>query len=122
MTSLATYDRGMQPDLPGVEQAVDRTFREESGRIVASLIRVCRDFDLAEDAMQDAFTTAMQRWPLDGIPENAGAWITTTARLKLLDRLRRQRTAAEKEHLLAVEAELAAPGLSDVAETAMDHP
>ena len=76
--------------------AVERTFRAESGRIVATLIRVFGDFDLAEDAMQDALAVAMDRWPRDGMPANPAAWITTTARRKAIDRLRRDRIGIEK--------------------------
>lgn len=83
--------------------AIERIFREESGRIIATLIRQCRDFDLAEDAMQDAFATALDRWPADGIPPSPAAWITTTARRKLIDRLRRDAVLAEKRALLAQE-------------------
>jgi RNA polymerase sigma-70 factor (ECF subfamily) len=91
---------------------VDRLFREEQGRAVATLIRVLGDFDLAEEAVQDAFITALETWPERGIPDNPGAWITTTARNRAIDRLRRRRTLAEKEELLkrqvAIEEELAA--------------
>ncbi len=89
-------------------QAVERAFREESGRILATLIRTCGDFDLAEEAMQDAFAVALDRWPKDGVPSNPAAWITTTARRKAIDRRRRQRTLAEKQHLLEASAELGA--------------
>jgi RNA polymerase sigma-70 factor, ECF subfamily len=78
-----------------VEQ-LGRVFRHESGRATASLIRVLGDFDLAEDAVQEAFVVAMQVWPERGIPDNPGAWITTTARNKAIDRLRRERRGAEK--------------------------
>ena len=78
-----------------VEQ-LGRVFRYESGRATASLIRVLGDFDLAEDAVQEAFVVAMQVWPERGIPDNPGAWITTTARNKAIDRLRRERRGAEK--------------------------
>ncbi|HEX6256967.1 MAG TPA: DUF6596 domain-containing protein [Euzebyales bacterium] len=71
------------------EATVGRIFRTESGRSVATLIRVFGDIDLAEDAVQDAFTTALRRWPTDGLPPNPGAWITTTARNRAIDRLRR---------------------------------
>lgn len=88
--------------------AVERVFRAESGRILASLIRGCGgDFDLAEEAMQEAFAVALQRWPADGIPDNPGAWITTTARRKAIDRLRRERTLAEKTALIGA---LSQPG------------
>jgi RNA polymerase sigma-70 factor, ECF subfamily len=75
---------------------VDRLFREESGRAIASLIRVLGDFDLAEEAVQEAFIIAIQRWPERGVPDNPGAWITTTARNKAIDRLRRERRLSEK--------------------------
>jgi RNA polymerase sigma-70 factor, ECF subfamily len=85
-------------------ELVDRLFRHESGRAIASLIRVLGDFDLAEDAVQEAFVVAIQVWPERGIPDNPGAWITTTARNKAIDRLRRERRGAEKrEQLKALE-------------------
>jgi RNA polymerase sigma-70 factor (ECF subfamily) len=101
---------------------VDRLFREEQGRAVATLIRVLGDFDLAEEAVQDAFITALETWPERGIPDNPGAWITTTARNRAIDRLRRRRVLAEKEELLkrqvAIEEELAAidPAAIDVSD------
>lgn len=69
--------------------AVTRIFREESGRCVASLVRTFGDIDLAEDAVQEAFAVAMRKWPGEGLPQNPGAWITTTARNSAIDRLRR---------------------------------
>jgi RNA polymerase sigma-70 factor (ECF subfamily) len=84
----------------------ERVFREESGRILATLIRVCGDFDLAEDALQEALATALDRWPRDGIPSNPGAWITTAARRKALDQLRRNQIFAEKRRLLEADAAL----------------
>jgi RNA polymerase sigma-70 factor (ECF subfamily) len=70
--------------------AVGRIFREESGRSLAALIRVFGDIDLAEDAVQEAFAVALHRWPGEGVPPNPGGWITTTARNRALDRLRRE--------------------------------
>jgi RNA polymerase sigma-70 factor (ECF subfamily) len=105
--------------VPAAHEVVDRLFREESGRAVATLIRVLGDFDLAEEAVQEAFVTALETWPLRGIPDNPGAWITTTARNRAIDRLRRRRRFAEKAVQLRreaeVEAELAAvdPGESE---------
>jgi RNA polymerase sigma-70 factor (ECF subfamily) len=75
---------------------VDRLFREESGRTVATLIRVFGDFDIAEEAVQEAFVVALERWPRDGVPANPGAWITATARNRAIDRLRRVRVLATK--------------------------
>jgi RNA polymerase sigma-70 factor, ECF subfamily len=85
---------------------VDRVFREEWGRAVAILIRVLGDFDLAEDAVQDAFITALERWPHEGEPRNPGAWIVTTAKNRAIDRIRRDRTLARKTELLQRLAEL----------------
>jgi RNA polymerase sigma-70 factor (ECF subfamily) len=80
---------------------VEQVFKEEWGRAVSILIRVLGDFALAEDAVSDAFATAVERWPRDGMPRNPGAWIVTTARNRALDRLRRERTFARKAELLA---------------------
>jgi RNA polymerase sigma-70 factor (ECF subfamily) len=68
---------------------------------VATLIRVLGDFDLAEEAVQEAFAVALERWPRDGIPDNPGAWVTTTARNRAIDRLRRERRLAEKREAIA---------------------
>jgi RNA polymerase sigma-70 factor (ECF subfamily) len=86
--------------------AVERVFRDEQGRAVAGLIRVLGDFDLAEEAVQDAFVVALERWPRMGIPVNPGGWIVTTARNKAIDRLRRARRLADKEGLLRQLVEL----------------
>jgi RNA polymerase sigma-70 factor (ECF subfamily) len=69
---------------------VDETFRAESPRALATLIRLLGDMDLAEEAVQDAFVIALERWPTHGVPDNPGAWITTTARNRALDRVRRE--------------------------------
>jgi RNA polymerase sigma-70 factor (ECF subfamily) len=79
---------------PG-EAEVGRIFREESGRAVAALIRVFGDIDVAEDAVQEAFTTALGKWPGDGLPPNPGGWITMTARNRAIDRLRRESRGRE---------------------------
>jgi RNA polymerase sigma-70 factor, ECF subfamily len=85
----------------------EQVFREESGRVVATLIRATGDFDLAEDAVQDAFAIALERWHVDGVPANPGAWLTTTARNRAIDRLRRERRLGEKQAALASLAALA---------------
>jgi RNA polymerase sigma-70 factor (ECF subfamily) len=85
-----------------VEAAVATAFREEWGRVVATLIRVTGDWDLAEECAQDAFTKALERWPRDGIPNRPGAWLTTAARNRAMDRLRRR--AAEATKLVEVAA------------------
>ena len=74
-------------------EPVAEAFREEFGRAVSILIRALGDFDLAEDAVQEAFAIAAERWPRDGVPANPGAWIVTTARNRAIDRLRREREA-----------------------------
>jgi RNA polymerase sigma-70 factor (ECF subfamily) len=100
------------PAVGSAQDVVDRLFRDEGGRAVATLIRVTGDFDLAEEAVQDAFIAALEIWPERGIPDNPAAWITTTARNRAIDRLRRRRRLREKTEELArdaaVEAELAA--------------
>jgi RNA polymerase sigma-70 factor, ECF subfamily len=77
------------------EAAIGRIFREESGRSVAALIRVFGDIDVAEDAVQEAFAVALRTWPGDGLPPNPGGWITTTARNRAIDRLRRESRGRE---------------------------
>jgi RNA polymerase sigma-70 factor (ECF subfamily) len=84
---------------PGSEHpaaSVERAFREERPAVLATLIRLLGDFQLAEDAVQDAFAAAISRWPLDGVPANPGAWITVAARRKAIDRLRRDRSLADR--------------------------
>ena len=76
--------------------AVDMAFREEWGRVVATLIRVTGDWDLAEECAQDAFAMALQRWPADGVPRRPGAWLTTAARNRAIDVLRRRTVGAAK--------------------------
>ncbi|MFL5723422.1 MAG: RNA polymerase sigma factor [Chloroflexota bacterium] len=87
-------------------EIVDRVFREEHGRAVATLIRVTGDFDLAEEAVQDAFISALETWPQRGVPDNPGAWITTTARNRAIDRLRRRKRLVEKTEEMGREAAL----------------
>jgi RNA polymerase sigma-70 factor (ECF subfamily) len=81
---------------------LDRTFRDEWGRVLAGLVGFLGDFDLAEEAAQDAFATAAERWPRDGTPEHPRAWLMTTARNRAIDRIRRERTLAAKLPLLEV--------------------
>jgi|SRR5579884_1045966 len=83
---------------------IEHVFRDEWGRVVASLVGFLGDFDLAEDVAQEAFAFAVERWPRDGMPANPGAWLVTTARNRALDRLRRERTLAAKVRLLEVPA------------------
>jgi len=81
---------------------LEDVFRDEWGRVLASLVGYLGDFDEAEEAAQEAFAIAAQRWPVSGVPANPGAWLVTTARNRAIDRIRRQRTLAQKIHLLPV--------------------
>jgi RNA polymerase sigma-70 factor (ECF subfamily) len=85
-----------------VDAAVARAFREDWGRIVATLIGLTGDWDLAEECAQDAFARALERWRRDGIPRVPGAWLTTTARNRALDRLRRAASGAAKQREAAM--------------------
>jgi len=91
---------GAQPADP-VSAAVALTFRDERAIVLATLIRQAGDFQLAEDAVQDAFEAAVTAWRRDGVPANPGAWITTAARRRAIDRLRRNRSVADRAERLA---------------------
>jgi RNA polymerase sigma-70 factor (ECF subfamily) len=92
-----------------VAGAVSGVFREEHGRLLASLVRQFGDLDLAEEVAADAVEAALQRWPVDGVPARPGAWLLTTARRRAVDLVRRHRTYATRLALLQAEAERAAP-------------
>jgi RNA polymerase sigma-70 factor, ECF subfamily len=102
-------------DTRGVDRAAEmkavaeRVFREESGRIVASLIGISGSFDLAEEAMQEAFAAALLNWPTRGLPERPGAWIMAVAHRKLIDGVRRAATRTDKHDALAHEVRRVAP-------------
>jgi RNA polymerase sigma-70 factor (ECF subfamily) len=98
-----------------VAVAVERVFRRESGAVLAGLIRILGEFDLAEDVLHDALASALERWPRDGIPNNPGAWINTTARRKAIDRLRRSATARDKQGDIVALVELEAEERGDAA-------
>lgn len=87
------------------QAVIERTFLEESGRVLAALIGRLGDFALAEDVLQEAFVVAMERWPKDGIPPNPAGWLTLTARNRAIDRLRRAKTLEKKHELLKLEEE-----------------
>src|SRR5919198_4956370 len=80
--------------LPAAE--IDRVFRQEYGRAVAVLVRVFGDIDVAEEAVQDAFTAAVQHWPSSGLPPSPAGWIITTARNSAIDRLRREASREDR--------------------------
>ena len=83
----------------GVREAITRAHYEEWARVVAALARRFGDLDIAEEAAAEAFATAVERWPADGVPPNPGAWLTTTANRKAVDRIRREnkRDGKQKE-------------------------
>src|SRR5256712_13019316 len=89
------------------EAAIGQVFRENSGRSVATLIRIFGDIDLAEDAVQEAFALALRKWPAGGVPPNPGGWITTTARNRAIDHLRRESRGRElpEQHPAGLPAE-----------------
>jgi RNA polymerase sigma-70 factor (ECF subfamily) len=100
---------------PAVASAVAAAFREEWGKVVATLIRTTGDWDLAEECAQDAFALALQRWPRDGIPGRPGAWLTTAARNRAIDVLRRRAVGAAKLR------EVAAMSAYEPSEPVLDH-
>lgn len=79
---------------------LEEVFRDQWGRVLASLVGFLGDFDRAEEAAQEAFAIAAERWPAAGVPDTPGAWLVTTARNRAIDRIRRERTLAQKIHLL----------------------
>ena len=88
-----------------MSETLEHVFREEYGRIIATLIRISGSFDLAEESLQEAFTSAAATWETAGTPRNPGAWLTTVAHRKLLDAVRREKTKAEKQSELEYEVE-----------------
>ena len=79
---------------------LEQVFRDDWGRVLASLVGFLGDIELAEEAAQDAFAIAAERWPRDGVPANPTGWLITTARNRAIDRIRRERTAALKTEQL----------------------
>jgi RNA polymerase sigma-70 factor (ECF subfamily) len=104
MTRLPT-DHG--PD--AVRQTVDAVYRTESRRVLATLIRLLGDFDLAEEALHDAFAAAVERWPRDGVPANPRAWLVSAGRFRAVDALRRRAVGDTKLATLAAESPTASP-------------
>lgn len=99
-------------------ETLERVFREEYGRIIATLIRLSGSFDLAEESLQEAFAKAAASWEQDGLPRNPGAWLTTVAQRKLFDALRREKTKTEKQPELEYEIERLHPG-NETSESAL---
>jgi RNA polymerase sigma-70 factor, ECF subfamily len=96
--------------VPAVDASqLERIFREESGRVVATLVRLFGDIDIAEEMVQEAFLVASERWPATGLPPNPGGWITTTARNRAIDRLRREASRHDRHAQAALVHESAEP-------------
>ncbi|HZQ05215.1 MAG TPA: RNA polymerase sigma factor [Anaerolineae bacterium] len=93
-----------------IARIVETTFRAEHGHVLGALVSYLGDLDLAEDALQDAMITALETWARDGVPLNPAAWMTTVARRKAIDRLRRDKLFQEKQQELQLHAELERPG------------
>src|SRR5208282_2535237 len=96
----------------------ERLHREESGRILSTLIGLLGDFDLAEEMLQEAYAAALQKWPAEGVPRNPRAWLISTARNRAIDRLRRDRLFDTKREEIARYAELTTPVVADSAASA----
>jgi len=97
-----------------VQEVVDTVYRADSRRVLATLIRLLGDFDLAEEALHDAFTAAVERWPRDGVPASPRAWLVSTGRFKAIDSLRRR---ARFDASLAKIAEQLDAGAADAGES-----
>src|SRR5262245_59185327 len=91
--------------MPRVAETLERVFREEHGRIIATLIRLSHSFDIAEEALQEAFLSAAATWERDGMPRNPGAWLTTVAYRRLLDVVRHEKIKTDRRSQLEYEAE-----------------
>ncbi len=113
---MTASGHGQTPD-SDAHARVAEAFREEYGRVVASVLRMVRDIDLAEEIVQEAFEQALNRWPVTGAPDRPGGWLLTTARRRAIDRLRHARRAGAKAEALAYEGALGAgdeiPDVSD---------
>src|SRR2546429_404383 len=106
-----------------IRSAAESVFRNESGRIIASLIRISGSFDRAEEAMQESFASALASWPIKGIPANPAAWIMAAAQRKLIDVARREQTRREKQDSLRYETPIIdEPEEEDFEEAAMHFP
>src|SRR6266536_2304162 len=94
---LRSEDRGAAVPVSDIEEAITRAHHDEWARVVAALTRRFGDLDIAEEAAAEAFATAVERWPADGVPPNPGAWLTTTANRKAIDRIRRENKRDDKQ-------------------------
>ena len=109
--------------MASASETLESVFKEEYGRIIATLIRLSGSFDLPEESLQEAFASAVVNWEQQGIPRNPGAWLTTVAHRKLLDAVRRERTRSEKEPELVYETERLQPtGEPTLSEEVVEYP
>src|SRR4051812_13352323 len=99
-----------------VPEAIDAIYREESRRIFATLVRMLGDFDLAEEALHDAFRAALEQWPREGVPANPRAWLVSAGRFKAIDGIRRQRRfdALDDEQAEAIPDERETPDADSI--------
>ena len=104
----------------GPRASVDAIYRTESRRVLATLIRLLGDFDLAEEALHDAFTAALERWPAEGVPGNPRAWLISTGRFKAIDVLRRRARFDRSCAALAASLDAATPGTTEAADEVED--
>ncbi|MFO1463263.1 MAG: RNA polymerase sigma factor [bacterium] len=110
--------------MPPSHAMLEQVFREDYGRMIATLIRLSGSFDLAEEALQEAFAAALADWERQGVPRNPGAWLTTVAHRKLIDALRREKTKSDKRPQLQFETETRRPVAGEAAATegTMEYP
>ena len=124
--ALACFLPSQQANLPGMSKANDTlelVFREEYGRIIASLIRLSGSFDLAEESLQEAFAIAVKNWEEQGTPKNPAAWLTTVAHRKLVDAIRREKTKNEKQPQIEYEVQrLQVDDLPELFEENVEYP
>src|SRR5215510_10455395 len=97
-----------------IRETLDAIYASESRRILATLIRLLGDFDLAEDALHDAFRAALEQWPNTGIPDNPRAWLISTGRFKAIDTIRRRARFDESQEKIAEQLEAVTPVESDI--------
>src|SRR5271168_2621272 len=101
-----------------IRELLDSLYRADSGRILATLIRLLGDFDLAEEAMHEAFAVALSTWPRSGVPGNPRPWLISTARFKAIDRMRRRArfdSEAQRDFALYTEARVSQGSIHDAA-------
>jgi RNA polymerase sigma-70 factor, ECF subfamily len=108
--------------MSAAQESLELVFREEYGRIIATLIRISGSFDLAEEALQEAFTSATAKWELEGIPHSPAAWLTTVAHRRLLDSLRRNKTRTDKQAEIVYESSRLQPFIEPELNEDVEYP